>query len=169
MKKIIFIALLVVVLLGTVCVCDANMIIPGLERLPRVDSPADHRLPSTRDYPVLVLCFAGVVFVESVILLGFLRDFRVLWACPYANAVSTIPGFFLLGTLGLDESTSPIAVVCIIIGCFLVSALIESSLIVAVIRKLPLGQTFLSTLAANAMTYFLIIASMPLGFVHLSL
>ncbi len=102
MKKIIFIVLLVAVLFGTVCVCDANMIIPGIERLPRVDSPADHRLPSTRDYPVLVLCFAGVVFAESVILLGCLRDFRVLWACPYANAVSTIPGFFLsFGNTGL--------------------------------------------------------------------
>jgi hypothetical protein len=165
MKKIRIIVILM--LLVIVCVCEANPIVFNVIRKPISDEITNHSdLP---DWPAVFLALVGVSFIESVILLIFLRDFRVLWACPYANAVSMIPGFLLLGKSGINASTSILTQACIIICYFLISVLIESSFIIAVVKKLPLRDTFICVLFANAITYLLIVAFAPLGFFYLNI
>jgi hypothetical protein len=165
MKKIRIIAILV--LLGMVYVCEANPIVVRVVGTPFSDEMTDHSgLP---DWPAVFLSLVGVSFIESVILLIFLRDFRILWACPYANAISMIPGLLLLGKSGINASTSILTQACIILSYFLISVLVESALIIAVVKKLPLRDTFISILFANAITYLLIVAFAPLGFFYLNI
>ena len=165
MKKIRIIAIFV--LLEMVCVCEANPIVVRVVGTPISDEMTNHsELP---DWPAVFLSLIGVSFIESVTLLIFLRDFRILWACPYANAVSMIPGFLLLGKSGINAATSIFTQACIIICYFLISILVESALIIAVVKKLPLRETFISILFANAITYLLIVAFAPLGFFYLNI
>ena len=153
------------VLFGMLCVCEANPIVTRLERDKLYNYSNSN--PSGLDYPTLLLSLASIIAIESVILLRMLGDFRVLLVCPYANAVSTLPGFFLIRVTGLNESAHALTQVCIIMACFLVSVLIESGIIVALIKKLPLRNILNSIFFANAVTYLIILASVWLGFFKL--
>ena len=165
MKKKMLVAILLLLVL--LCVCKANPIIVDTGRMKQHSNPTP--ISSQPDYPIMLLCLAGVIVVESVILFGFLRDFRIFWACPYANAASTTPGFFILGTSGLNASTPIDTLVCVIMICFMVSVLIEFGLIVAVVKKSTRINTFISIVFANIITYLLIIGFVPLNLLRLNM
>ena len=83
--------------------------------------------------------------------------------------VSTIPGLLLFGVSGLKDSSPALIMVYIITGCFVVSVLIESGVIITMVKKLPLIRTLFSVFFANVVTYTLIVVFVPLNFFHFSL
>ena len=165
MKKIMLIT--VIVLLGLLHKCQANPISVGSQwKSSFSETVQDSGL---LDVLTILVSLASIIFIESVILLGFLRDYRVLWACPCANVLSTIPGFLLFGNSGLNSAVFILGPTGIIIACFLISISVETGFIVIVLKKLSFGDALISIMIANAITYMLIIFLLLLGFLDLRL
>ena len=163
MKTIMLIT--VIILLGLLHKCEANPISVGSQWKSSLSETIQDS--GLLDVLTILVSLAAIIFIESVILLGFLRDYRVLWACPCANVLSTIPGFLLFGSLGFNGVVSILGPTGIIIACFLISILVETGFIVAVLKKLLFGDALISIMVANAVTYMLIVVLLQLGFLDL--
>lgn len=165
MKKITLIT--VIVLLGLLHKCEANPISVGSQwKSSFSETVQDSGL---LDVLTILVSLASIIFIESVILLGFLRDYRILWTCPCANVLSTIPGFLLFGNSGFNGDVFILGPTCIIIACFLISISVEAGFIVIVLKKVSFGDALISIMIANAITYMLIIFLLLLGFLNLRL
>ena len=165
MRKIFIMS--VIVLFGLSYKCEANPVSVGLHWKSAFGETLQNS--GLLDFLEILIFLAVIIFIESVILLAFMRDYRVLWACPCANVLSTIPGILLFGSSGFNGAVSILGPICTFIACILISVLVETGFIIIVLKKLSFGDALTSIMIANAVTYMLIIVLLLLGFFDLGI